>query len=125
MKWDLDALKMLARNPTVPGMALADAISEIVKLQRKLDDQIVKYNNLEADFGKYQQTKRANVEVGQINAPCIWHYDDYECFYTTSCGKAVYFEEGTAEENEVTFCHNCGHPVQIVMPETDTDAEEE
>lgn len=35
MKWELDALKILAKNPTVPGIALQDAISEIERLQRK------------------------------------------------------------------------------------------
>lgn len=39
MKWELDALKMLAKNPTVPGVALRDAISEIEKLHNKLDQE--------------------------------------------------------------------------------------
>ena len=33
MKWELDALKILAKNPTVPGVALQDAVSEIAKLR--------------------------------------------------------------------------------------------
>lgn len=33
MKWELDALKMLAKNPTVPGVALRDAIREIERLE--------------------------------------------------------------------------------------------
>jgi hypothetical protein len=33
MKWELDALKMLAKNPTVPGIALADAVHEIERLR--------------------------------------------------------------------------------------------
>lgn len=36
MKWELSALKMLAKNQTVPGIALKDAISEIEALRRKL-----------------------------------------------------------------------------------------
>lgn len=33
MLWELDALKMLAKNSTVPGIALIDAIKEIERLQ--------------------------------------------------------------------------------------------
>ena len=33
MKWELGALKILARNETVPGIALRDAIGEIERLQ--------------------------------------------------------------------------------------------
>jgi len=33
MNWELDALKMLAKNPTVPGVALKDTIEEIEKLR--------------------------------------------------------------------------------------------
>ena len=42
MKWELGALKILARNPTVSGIALQDAISEIEKLQKKLSRIISK-----------------------------------------------------------------------------------
>jgi hypothetical protein len=33
MIWELDALKLLARNSTVPGVALKDAIGEIERLR--------------------------------------------------------------------------------------------
>lgn len=33
MKWVFDALKILANNPTVPGVVLRDAINEIEQLQ--------------------------------------------------------------------------------------------
>ncbi len=36
MKWELDGLKLLARNETVPGVALKDAIAEIEHLQTRL-----------------------------------------------------------------------------------------
>jgi hypothetical protein len=36
MDWELDALKMLAKNQTVPGIALKDAIKEIEHLQNEL-----------------------------------------------------------------------------------------
>lgn len=36
MKWELGALEILAREKTVPGLALQDAISEIKALRVKL-----------------------------------------------------------------------------------------
>ena len=36
MRWDLDALKLIARNETVPGVALRDAIAEIEHLRTRL-----------------------------------------------------------------------------------------
>lgn len=36
MKWELGALKILARNDTVPGVALRDTIQEIEHLQAKV-----------------------------------------------------------------------------------------
>lgn len=38
MMWELDALKMLANNPTVPGIALRDAITEIERLRAAIVD---------------------------------------------------------------------------------------
>jgi len=37
MKWELDALKILARNDSVPGVALKDTISEIEKLKTRIE----------------------------------------------------------------------------------------
>ncbi|MEN6481296.1 MAG: hypothetical protein ABFD29_03870 [Anaerolineaceae bacterium] len=36
MIWNLEALKLLAKNQSVPGVALRDAISEIERLQSYL-----------------------------------------------------------------------------------------
>ena len=36
MNWELDALRMLARNSTVPGIALQDAIGEIDRLNKQV-----------------------------------------------------------------------------------------
>ena len=41
MKWELGALKILARNDTVPGIALRDAIEEIERLQKITESPIV------------------------------------------------------------------------------------
>lgn len=38
MKWKLEELKILARNPTVPGIALQDAISYIEDLKSDLKE---------------------------------------------------------------------------------------
>jgi len=37
MKWELGALKVLARHETVPGVALRDAIREIERLTDELE----------------------------------------------------------------------------------------
>jgi hypothetical protein len=50
MKWELGALKILARNETVPGIALRDAIGEIERLQKKADyltDSVKRLRGLE------------------------------------------------------------------------------
>jgi predicted ribosome quality control (RQC) complex YloA/Tae2 family protein len=39
MKWELGALKILARNATVPGVALKDTIEEIEKQQKQYEKQ--------------------------------------------------------------------------------------
>jgi hypothetical protein len=39
MNWELDALKILARNSNVPGIALKDAIGEIERLMDELKAQ--------------------------------------------------------------------------------------
>jgi len=36
MNWTIGALKILARNPTVPGVALRDAVKEIERLRAAL-----------------------------------------------------------------------------------------
>lgn len=35
MKWELEALKILARNPSVPGIALQDTVEEIERLTKR------------------------------------------------------------------------------------------
>jgi uncharacterized protein (DUF3084 family) len=45
MIWELDALRVLAKNQTVPGIALQDAISEIEKLRVKLKAKEVTIEN--------------------------------------------------------------------------------
>lgn len=51
MRWDLDALKLLARNETIPGVALRDAILEIEHLRTKLKSKEIVIS---------QQEKRIN-----------------------------------------------------------------
>lgn len=50
MKWELEALKILARNETVPGVALADACKEIDRLNKNiayLNDAVKRLRGLE------------------------------------------------------------------------------
>ena len=67
MRWDLDALKLLARNETIPGVALRDAILEIEHLRTKLKSKEIVIS---------QQEKRINelaekllTKVGEKNEP--------------------------------------------------------
>ena len=39
---------------------------------------------------------------------CQWTYDDDTCSYDTDCGEKWQFNEGTAKDNGVVFCHHCG-----------------
>lgn len=43
--WELEALKLLAKNETVPGVALRDVISELERTQAKLE--LIKKSNQE------------------------------------------------------------------------------
>lgn len=49
MKWELGALKILARNETVPGIALRDAIEEIERLERLIANEKARKNCKPAD----------------------------------------------------------------------------
>lgn len=69
MKWKLDALKMLAKNPTVPGIALKDAISEIERLsqqlakaQARIDELIPECNAAYAPYREMVQEARAETD---------------------------------------------------------------
>lgn len=55
MKWELDALRVLAKNPTVPGVALQDAIGEIDRLNKviqKQKDLISQMGNVAGEVSK-------------------------------------------------------------------------
>ena len=48
---------------------------------------------------------------------CFWTYDDIDDKYDTECGKAWFFMEGTAADNEVKFCPYCGKRVEEAKTE--------
>lgn len=52
-------------------------------------------------------------------ATCVWTYDEHCDMYDASCGEACSFIEGTAEENNVKFCHACGGEVTFIYPALD------
>ena len=58
---------------------------------------------------------------------CIWTRDEFgdPDFYETSCGQEFTFNEGTASDNGVKFCHHCGKPMREVKGNTDEDDSEE
>lgn len=52
MKWELGALKMLSKNSQVPGIALADAVSEIEKLQIKAKSDKIILDSRQAEVNR-------------------------------------------------------------------------
>jgi hypothetical protein len=66
---------------------------------------------------------RQHIERMENPSPCVWFYDDLHDVYESSCGAAWCMIEGDAEDNGVKFCQSCGHPVQIVYPERESDDE--
>ena len=50
----------------------------------------------------------AGVKSVKVPKTCKWTYDNNDCFYTTACGSDFVFNDGTARENGVMFCHKCG-----------------
>lgn len=100
MKWELEALKILTRNPTVPGIALQDAISEIEKLQKQLS--------------------------GSPGDVCHWTYEGWYNdggAWNTDCGECWQFTDGEGPTvNRVKFCHHCGKPmVEVIPPEEEEE----
>jgi uncharacterized protein (DUF3084 family) len=59
MKWELGALKILARNPTVPSVALLDTINEIEKLQVELNQAVYMQEKVrsERDIAETENTR--------------------------------------------------------------------
>jgi hypothetical protein len=60
MKWEIDALKILARNETVPSVALRDAISEIERITKR------EYTNCATILHLRDELKAANAEIKRL-----------------------------------------------------------
>jgi hypothetical protein len=46
-------------------------------------------------------------------ASCAWTYDEHSYSWDSACGEKWTFMEDGLEENNVRYCHGCGHPVAI------------
>lgn len=65
--------------------------------------------------------------VGKIFPPsCTWtrveEFDD--TIWSTECGEEFCFVEQGPEENGAKFCHNCGRPVSLFIPEPEGEEDE-
>jgi hypothetical protein len=62
---------------------------------------------------------------------CVWRQDDLEGMFTTTCGGAFEFIDGTPTENGVRFCCYCGRPateklyVESIDDETESEEDAE
>jgi rRNA maturation endonuclease Nob1 len=47
---------------------------------------------------------------------CKWKYqeDAYEEHWTTECGEAFVFFEGSPKDNHIRFCPYCGKPIEQI-----------
>ena len=53
---------------------------------------------------------------------CRWTQDEWDGdTYSTSCGDAFVFIDGTPEENGCKFCCHCGKPLEQVLLEDDEE----
>ena len=56
---------------------------------------------------------------GKMAAPstsqqCEWSFSDEDSgTWASSCGELWSFIDGGPQENRVSYCHHCGHPVKI------------
>lgn len=71
MLWELDALKILAKNQTVPGIALRDAIKEIERLQdanERLKDALDRCHSSDS-YKNFTLAKELLEALGIADAP--------------------------------------------------------
>lgn len=43
---------------------------------------------------------------------CTWT-EDSEGYYSTTCGEAYVFNDGTPTQNNACFCHHCGGKLEV------------
>lgn len=107
-------------NPTLPA---SEQETNGKYVQREVRDLIT----LATRLGILDNRTPAPQEDTRDGGECIWTRDEFgdPDFYETSCGQAFTFNEGTASDNGVKFCHHCGKPMREVKMNTDEDDSEE
>lgn len=58
------------------------------------------------------------VREAEQRSPCLWSNDGD--MWEAPCGAVWMFEDGGPKENDMSFCHKCGHPL-ITTEDTDED----
>lgn len=94
MKWNLDALKILAKEKTVPGVALQDAITEIDKLTVKLASKEVIIKSMQVRLNDFAERQLKSGETTRVNYPVCQscstvyppHMQKDHLFYCPICG---------------------------------------
>jgi len=66
-----------------------------------------------------QQTDHRDFRVPAPTAPakptCTWT-EDADGYYSTECGEAYVFNDGTPAHNNAYFCHHCGGTIVMGEP---------
>lgn len=135
MKWQLGALKRLARNEMVPGIALQDAISGIEKLTGELEtmrararraEEAVKVELEQSGIKDLLDERDAEVKAleKKLAAQCHWSCPDREdnTYWESDCGLTWQFEDDGPKENDMQFCPKCGR--HLVVDEPPAEEEE-
>jgi hypothetical protein len=50
--------------------------------------------------------------IDRLQTPCVWE-EDTDGTWSSGCGEVSQFNDDGPEENNVRFCHGCGHPVEL------------
>ncbi len=131
MKWEIEALKILARNPSVPSVALLDTISEIEALTDRLAKThatLAKVKAALADSERRNQEEHhayvvmtkandrhreyiAELEAARDSA-CAWEYDDIDSYWKSACG-LIWVMDDMPVENQMNFCPKCGKKLWV------------
>lgn len=62
------------------------------------------------------------LKLATLVMACNWKQDEFNC-YTTECGHAFEFNNGTPQENGFMFCPFCGCKMEVDLFESeDSDA---
>lgn len=70
-----------------------------------------------------KQARASAIKMRRKNEVCLWSYDEYHCYYDSSCGGAYCFDDGIRpKDGSYRYCPRCGKPVKEVVPEPEDNS---